>query len=118
MKFVREYFLRQTVKKEAERAAAELQNKNGGAGSSNGQPACHGPMPEIRQKTYWEKIFATPHIIQTLINLVQIILSYLLMLIFMTFNYWLCLAVVLGLGLGYFCFGWIKQDVYESECCH
>ncbi|XP_037821693.1 high affinity copper uptake protein 1 [Lucilia sericata] len=118
LKFVREYFLRQTVKKEAERVAAELQQKNGGAGTSNGQPACHGNMPEIRQKSYKEKIFAKPHLIQTLINLVQIILSYLLMLIFMTFNYWLCLAVVLGLGLGYFFFGWIKQDVYESECCH
>ncbi|XP_065371579.1 high affinity copper uptake protein 1 [Calliphora vicina] len=120
LKFVREYFLRQTVKRESERVAAELQSKNGGAAgtSSNGQSACHGNMPEIRQKTYMEKIFAKPHIIQSLFNLVQIIISYLLMLVFMTFNYWLCLAVVLGLGVGYFFFGWIKQDVYESECCH
>ncbi|KAM7360103.1 copper transporter 1B [Cochliomyia hominivorax] len=119
LKFLREYFLRQTAKKEAERVAAELQNKTA-ACSTNGQPSCHNAsnMPEIRQKTYMEKIFAKPHLIQCLFNLLQIIISYLLMLIFMIFNYWLCLAVILGLGVGYFFFGWIKQDVYDSECCH
>ncbi|TMW48022.1 hypothetical protein DOY81_006910 [Sarcophaga bullata] len=118
LKFVREYFLRQTIKRESERTAAALQNKNAEASSSNGQPACHGALPEIPQKKFIEKIFAKPHIIQCLFNFVQIILSYLLMLIFMTFNYWLCLAVILGLSIGYFFFGWIKQDVYDSECCH
>lgn len=118
LKFVREYFLRKTVRKEAERVAVELQFKNAVSSPSSG-PSREAPsnMPEIRQKTYGQRIFATPHVIQSLFNLVQIIISYLLMLVFMTFNYWLCLAVVLGLGVGYYFFGWIKQDVYESECC-
>ncbi|XP_013116467.2 high affinity copper uptake protein 1 [Stomoxys calcitrans] len=114
LKFVREYFLRQTVRKEAERVALELQAKRS-------SPPCHAPsttaMMPIQEKTYMQRIFSEAHLIQTFCNLLQIVISYLLMLVFMTFNYWLCLAVVLGLGIGYFVFGWIKQDVYESECC-
>ncbi|XP_075148351.1 copper transporter 1B [Haematobia irritans] len=117
IKFMREYFLRQTVRKEAERVALELQAKSVSATSHS----CHAPststMMPIREKTYMERILSPAHLIQTFCNLFQIVISYLLMLVFMTFNYWLCLAVVLGLGLGYFVFGWIKQDVYESECC-
>lgn len=110
------------MRKEAERMAMELQAKRGT--NADGAPVmtCHGAaapgaMAEIREKSFVQRILSTPHLIQTLLNLVQIIISYLLMLVFMNFNYWLCLAVILGLGLGYFCFGWIKQDVYESECC-
>jgi len=74
-------------------------------------------LAEVREKTYWQRIFGSAHIIQSLLNLLQIVISYLLMLIFMTFNYWLCLAVVLGLGVGYFFFGWVKKDPKEGECC-
>ncbi|KHJ75391.1 hypothetical protein OESDEN_24993, partial [Oesophagostomum dentatum] len=35
-------------------------------------------------------------LVDALLHLVQITLSYCLMLIFMTFNVWLCLAVLLG----------------------
>ncbi|XP_061389814.1 high affinity copper uptake protein 1 [Musca vetustissima] len=118
LKFVREYFLRRAVRNEAERVALELQLKT--TGPSTTTPTCHASstLAPIREKTYAQRIFSTPHLIQTFFNLIQIILSYLMMLVFMTYNYWLCLAVILGLGVGYFFFGWIKQDVYESECCH
>lgn len=46
------------------------------------------------------------HFFQTFLHLIQVTLSFLLMLIFMTYNTWLCLAVVLGAGTGFFLFGW------------
>ena len=51
---------------------------------------------------------------------VQIVLSYCLMLIFMTYNVWLCLAVALGASIGYFMFGWKKTVVVDvgGEHCH
>ncbi|XP_005176686.2 high affinity copper uptake protein 1 [Musca domestica] len=121
LKFTREFFLRRAVRNEAERVALELQSKTAGPSTNTAATtACHGSsnLAPIREKTYAQRIFSTPHLIQTFFNLIQIIMSYLIMLIFMTYNYWLCLAVILGLGVGYFFFGWIKQDVYESECCH
>ena len=49
----------------------------------------------------------------------QVTLAYLLMLIFMTYNTWLCAAVVVGAAVGYFLFGWRKTIVYEeSDHCH
>ncbi|XP_026332833.1 high affinity copper uptake protein 1-like isoform X2 [Hyposmocoma kahamanoa] len=54
------------------------------------------------------------HIIQTLLHFVQSTSSYILMLVFMTYNVWLCLALVLGLAVGYFFFGWRKNTVVDS----
>ena len=34
--------------------------------------------------------------------MLQVVVGYILMLVVMTYNVWLCLAVVLGMGLGYF----------------
>lgn len=60
-----------------------------------------------------------PHIIQSLLHIVQMTLSYLLMLIAMTFNTYLLLAVVLGAGLGHFLFGWRRSSVIDpNEHCH
>lgn len=59
------------------------------------------------------------HILQTFLHVIQVTLSYFLMLIFMTYNVWLCLAVALGAGFGYFVFGWKLNkvvDIYEH--CH
>lgn len=59
------------------------------------------------------------HMVQTLLHMVQFVISYLLMLIFMTYNVWLCLAVLLGSGLGYFTFGWRKSVAVDiTEHCH
>ncbi|XP_072385025.1 high affinity copper uptake protein 1 isoform X1 [Diabrotica undecimpunctata] len=59
------------------------------------------------------------HALQTILHMVQMVLSYFLMLIFMTFNVWLCLAVVFGAGVGYFLFGWKKSVVVDvTEHCH
>ncbi|KAH8311463.1 hypothetical protein KR044_006481 [Drosophila immigrans] len=113
LKFLRDQLMRREGRKEAERLAEEMRQK-----SANSCGGCsETPLAEVREKTYWQRIFNSAHIIQSLLNFVQIIISYLLMLVFMNFNYWLCLSVVLGLALGYFFFGWIKKDPQEGDCC-
>ena len=59
------------------------------------------------------------HFIQTLLHMLQVFMSYCLMLVFMTYNAWLCIAVVIGAGAGYFLFGWRKAIVVDiNEHCH
>ena len=59
------------------------------------------------------------HFLQTLLHMIQVFISYCLMLVFMTYNVWLCLAVILGAGVGYFLFGWRKAIVVDiNEHCH
>lgn len=64
-------------------------------------------------------MFSVMHGFQTFLHVVQIVLSYFLMLIFMTYNIWLCLAVVVGAATGYFLFGWKKSVIVDvTEHCH
>lgn len=64
-------------------------------------------------------IFSMMHLYQSFLHLVQVTLSLMLMLIFMTYNVWLCLAVVFGAMVGYFLFGWKKSVVVDvTEHCH
>lgn len=59
------------------------------------------------------------HFYQTFLHVVQVTLSFLLMLIFMTYNYCLCSAVVVGAAIGYFLFGWKKSVIVDiTEHCH
>ena len=61
-------------------------------------------MPEDRTrsniKIFKTNIFSKVHILQTFLQLLQVILSYCLMLIFMTYNIWLCGAVAIGSAIG------------------
>lgn len=64
-------------------------------------------------------MMSLPHVFQTGMHIVQIVLSYFLMLIFMTYNVWLCIAVVAGAATGYFLFGWKKTVIMDvTEHCH
>ncbi|XP_017039330.1 CUF1-dependent copper transporter 1 [Drosophila ficusphila] len=56
--------------------------------------------PRIRLKAWCSRM----HLLQTLLHVLQVLISFLLMLVFMTFNVWLCLAVLLGAGVGYYAF--------------
>ncbi|CAK1583910.1 unnamed protein product [Parnassius mnemosyne] len=63
-------------------------------------------------------MLSSGHIIQTLLHIVQSTASYILMLVFMTYNVWLCIALILGLAVGYFFFGWRKSTVVDvTEHC-
>ena len=65
------------------------------------------------------RMFSQKHLLQTGLHVVQLTVSYLLMLIFMTYNVWLCLAVVIGSAVGYFMFGWKRTVVVDmTETCH
>ncbi|XP_037284496.2 copper transporter 1A [Rhipicephalus microplus] len=65
------------------------------------------------------RIVSWPHLLQTFLHMVQMVISYFLMLIFMTYNVWLCLGVILGAGCGYFIFGWKKATVVDvTDHCH
>lgn len=55
------------------------------------------------------------HWLQTFLHLIQTTYSYSLMLIFMTYNVWLCGGLVLGCTLGYFCFGWKRKAVIDNN---
>jgi len=81
-------------------------------------PVENGTVRETH-KTVQVKVFSAIHGWQTLLHIIQMIVSYFLMLIFMTYNIWLCIAVALGAGAGYFCFGWKKSVVVDvTEHCH
>ena len=59
------------------------------------------------------------HIVQTLLHMVQVLLGYLLMLAFMTYNVWVGVAVVVGSGVGFFLFGWKSTNTATSgEHCN
>ncbi|ALC48018.1 Ctr1C [Drosophila busckii] len=53
------------------------------------------------------------HFLQTFLHMLQVTVSFLLMLVFMTFNVWLCLAVILGAGAGYFIFFVLSESVQD-----
>ncbi|XP_071154116.1 high affinity copper uptake protein 1-like isoform X2 [Mytilus edulis] len=70
-------------------------------------------------KSNGQQIISSSHFIQTILHVVQVFISYCLMLAFMTYNVWLCLAVILGAGAGYFMFGWKRAVVVDvNEHCH
>ncbi|XGW11449.1 hypothetical protein V3C99_012719 [Haemonchus contortus] len=52
--------------------------------------------PVVHSRLRLEPTISPSILVDALLNLVQITLSYSLMLIFMTFNVWLCLSVVIG----------------------
>ncbi|XP_031773568.1 uncharacterized protein LOC100870796 isoform X2 [Apis florea] len=62
-------------------------------------------------------LFSKIHFLQTIIHVVQLVIGYCLMLIFMTYNIWLCIAVALGTALGYWLFSWDKSNGDSDDCC-
>ena len=80
---------------------------------------------EIRRNLF--KQYVNPlHLLQSVLHVVQVGMGYLLMLVAMTFNGWLFLAVCFGAGLGYLIFGRCRQSFSsasltsreQNEHCH
>uniref|UniRef100_A0A3Q3G807 Copper transport protein n=1 Tax=Labrus bergylta TaxID=56723 RepID=A0A3Q3G807_9LABR len=70
-------------------------------------------------KTVGQRMLSPAHFLQTLLHIVQVVVSYFLMLVFMTYNAYLCIAVAAGAGMGYFLFSWRKAVVVDiTEHCH
>lgn len=63
--------------------------------------------------------FTGAHLLQTTLYALQVLLGMLLMLIFMTYNVWLCAAMVGGAALGFLFFGNVHPGVEPgSTHCH
>ena len=71
-------------------------------------------------RTLETNMLSKGHLALTVLQGVQVTLAYLLMLIFMTYNVWLCLATVLGAVIGYWAFGWRRIVLlqHDAEPCH
>ncbi|KAK7485335.1 hypothetical protein BaRGS_00023434 [Batillaria attramentaria] len=77
--------------------------------------------PNLQCKRY---ILSKGHLLQTALYVVQFLGGYILMLAVMSYNVWLLVGGVAGLGLGYFFFGWMEEDAVRpvrliaptSEC--
>eukprot|EP01132_Coremiostelium_polycephalum_P011110 gene11110-13594_t len=63
------------------------------------------------------KQFLTTHAWKTMVHVFQYALNYLIMLIFMTYNAGLAIAILCGVAVGYFLFG-KRRVVIEEELCH
>lgn len=85
------------------------------------------PVPDVEGRgdmnavnDQWKKVNINYlHAYQSLLHVLQVAISYTLMLGFMTFNVWICISILFGAGLGYFLF--FKQKLnYEfiNEHCH
>lgn len=59
------------------------------------------------------------HIIQAFFHIIQAFLGFIIMLIFMTFNVWLCLSILIGAGFGYLVFASKRLNPVDTfSVCH
>ncbi|EFA76788.1 hypothetical protein PPL_09539 [Heterostelium album PN500] len=79
---------------------------------------------EVSKKTSdlrknWNKFSAT-HYWKTFCHIVQYVVNYFIMLVVMTFNAGLALAILGGIATGYFIFGKkrVADNIAEEELCH
>lgn len=61
------------------------------------------------------RLVSVPHLIQTSLYFVQLIITYVLMMAFMTFNTWICLSIVFGSAIGYWLFYWRKVAIVYCD---
>ncbi|XP_057335821.1 high affinity copper uptake protein 1-like [Microplitis mediator] len=61
-------------------------------------------------------ILSPIHFYQTILHILQFTLGYLLMFIFMTYNVYFALAVMTGIGIGFWIFSWDRYNT-NSQCC-
>ncbi|VDN25833.1 unnamed protein product [Cylicostephanus goldi] len=77
----------------------------------------------VRSESYVTRLFSYSHLLQTFCFGVQLVLSYMLMLVFMTFSIWLGLAVCIGAGIGFLLFGSRTvtqaelEEMHGDKCC-
>ncbi|CAG5018857.1 unnamed protein product [Parnassius apollo] len=82
------------------------------------EPQVIQSMPHVLERNI-PTMMSAAHAWQTVLHGIQVLVSYMLMLVFMTYNTWLCAAVVLGSATGYFLFGWRESVVVDfTEHCH
>jgi len=128
LKFLREFLigreLRTSSYSNVSSNPVDISDEGGDTASihSTEQAISRSPARSDNQevKILQTKLLSRGHLLQTILQFVQVVLSYCLMLIFMTYNVWLGLAVALGATAGYFMFGWKKTVLLDAggEHCH
>jgi len=127
LKFFREFMLRQEYRSagysNVNPTPESTVEEDGADSIASVEPAGRASDLERNKssiKIIQTNLFSRGHILQTFLQLIQVILSYCLMLIFMTYNTWLCAAVAMGAATGYFAFGWKKTVVLDAggDHCH
>ena len=121
LKFFRQFLLRQQYSYRS--AGCSVKDGPGPPSIQSVEPVLRpADQKQIKSdiKIIQANILSTEHMLQTFMQLIQVILSYCLMLIVMTYNTWLCAAVAMGATMGYFFFGWKKAVVMEvgGDHCH
>ncbi|KAM4695668.1 high affinity copper uptake protein 1 isoform 1-T2 [Rhinophrynus dorsalis] len=82
-------------------------------------PGPNGTTLMETHKTVGQQMISISHVLQTVLHVIQVVVSYFLMLISMTFNAYLFIAIAAGAGTGYFLFSWKKAVVVDiTEHCH
>lgn len=67
------------------------------------------------------EMFSVGHFTSTLLYMLQVLFAYLLMLAFMLFNVWICLAIIFGAAAGHFLLAQkaiALQDSANEDYCH
>lgn len=59
--------------------------------------------------------FHTAHLLNTVTYMVQITVSYFLMMIFMCFQTWICIAIIVGFGFGYYITGVATRKMFVQR---
>jgi copper transporter 1 len=114
LKFYREHLFWKVYNNLQYRAVTDKNNTNGEAGESR---VVH-MVGDVMHRTP-PTMFSLNHLLQSFLHLIQVTLSLMLMLIFMTYNSYLCLSVVFGAMVGYLLFGWKKSVMLDiTEHCH
>lgn len=49
---------------------------------------------------------------------IQIVVSNVLMLVVMTYNVWVFISIIAGLGIGFFLFEWYRPKLFTGSCPH
>lgn len=100
-----------------EKIYAETRTKRAEAGTENYGSV--DPLTTTEEPSVKDRILNKVHILQALLHIIQMTISYGLMLVAMTYNYWLFLSLVVGFGFGYLFFGWIRSNVIDrnENCC-
>ncbi|XP_049768268.1 high affinity copper uptake protein 1-like [Schistocerca cancellata] len=116
LKYYREYLFWRSVTAASgpERGALPLLPVDGAA-DADALPRSRSTVSVRRASGMLDRL----HLIQTVLQALQLLLSYALMLIFMTMNVWLCFAILVGDCLGFFLFAWKRPTVIETmDTCH
>eukprot|EP00794_Sanderia_malayensis_P016200 gene16200-17830_t len=83
----------------------------------------YGERQPLARPDHRIKIGRTPmcsklRLVQACLHMLQMFLGYVLMLAFMAYNGWICIAILLGGGLGYLVFTWLVVQPQSDTADH